>query len=340
MVEDFAPFHFERARGGPKSLAEMALSGLERTNLDLAGEGTAPPIHYLTGMKPTEVGPGRMTFSMPPSDWLLSARGEISTTAAAFLSDAPLGGAVMSVLPGRTAIPTAELSLAFLEASADGAHDLSGKGSLIDHNETTAISRVDVSSGEVLLATGLTRVMIEPTLVLVPDRDTAGSDVQPPHLRPVLGEPVPDDVWPKVSGLDVLIGQASSELPLPPIAWLLGFRPMDVAEGAVSGRVIASTWVASPAGTLYGGFVAAVCEWAISAAAQTLAGTGGRERMLDVKVNYLRPLIPQGQLLGIDARLTHRGRRIVVGEGALSREDGKVIAQAVGTARLEQPVSE
>ena len=245
----------------------------------------------------------------------------------------------MNAMPPRTAIPTVELSLAFLRPSASPDEELRGEGILISHDETTAVSRVSVHSGDVLMATGLTRVMIEPTLVLVPDHVSQEEGTQEPYRRPVLGEPIAPDTWREVSGLDVLLAQAAGELPLPPIAWLLGFRPTEAAEGAVAGRAIASGWTASPAGTLYGGFVAAVCEWSISAAAQTLACPGGRERMLDLKVNYLRPLTPQGQVLDFQSQLTHRGRRIVVGETALSREDGKVIAQAVGTARLSQPVS-
>ncbi|MFQ5966090.1 MAG: PaaI family thioesterase [Acidimicrobiia bacterium] len=337
MTDDFAPFHFEAVPGGPKSPDEMALAGFERSKRELDGEGTRPAIQFLTGMRPIEVDEGRIVFVMPATSWLASARGEISTTAASFLADAPLGGAVMTAMPPRTAIPTVELSLAYVEATASIGEDLYGVGKLISHDAVTAMAEVEVYGGERLMARGLTRVMIEPTLVLVPDIDRREPASEAPYRRSLLGEPITDDVWGSVSGLDVLMAQVSGELPLPPIAWLLGLRPTEAAEGVIGGQVIASGWMASPSGTLYGGFVAAVLEWAISATAQTLALPGGRERVLDMKVNYLRPLIPQRQLLSVVGRLTHRGRRIVVGEAALSREDGKVIAQAVGTARLEQP---
>ncbi len=332
----FAPFHFQPAPGGPKHPTEMELSGLERAGADVAGKGTAPPIHYLTGLRPSEAEQGVMVFTMPRSSWLMSSRGEIATTASAFLADAALGGAVMTTMPPLTAIPTIELSLVFVEGRVAAGKELTARGTFVAANQVTARSRVEVRSEGTVLAFGSTTVMIEPTLVPLREATEQQQGIAP-YRRPVLGGPVAAETWNERTGLEVLTDQASGLLPSPPIAWLLGLHLDRASEGAVSASAIVSGWMASPAGTVYGGFVAAALEWGLCCAAQTMAPAGGRERMLDLKVNYLRPLVPQGQVLGLEARLTHRGRRIVVGEAALRREDGKVIAQGVGTARLEQP---
>ena len=64
------------------------------------GATNPPPIHHLTGLKPVEAGFGTSTFSMPVTPWLeTTVPGLITGGVIAFLADAPLGTAIMTVLP-------------------------------------------------------------------------------------------------------------------------------------------------------------------------------------------------------------------------------------------------
>ena len=66
----------EPVQGGyPDPRMFLSLSGLEVMRGFIRGLGPAPPISYLTGMRPTQVGPGTATFSMPVTGWLLSPPG-------------------------------------------------------------------------------------------------------------------------------------------------------------------------------------------------------------------------------------------------------------------------
>ncbi|HEY5578144.1 MAG TPA: PaaI family thioesterase [Acidimicrobiia bacterium] len=337
MPEDFAAFHHEQAKGAGKTPAEMARSGLEQTHSDVEGTGTPPPIHYLSGLTPIVAEPGRMDFLLPASGWLVSARGEITSTAISFLADAPIGGAVMTAMPPRTAIPTVELSLLYLGAAEPSEPDLLGQGRMISQDGRTAASTVEVFSGGRRLAVGTTRMMIEPILVPVSAAPLPEGKAVDPFRRPVEGGTVPSDVWQAAAGIEVLRAQLTGDLPESPIARLMGIRLDAVDAGLVVGRALASGWMASPSGTLYGGWAAAALDFAITGAAQSMTVPGGREVMLDLKVNYLRPLVPQGQMLALEARLSHRGGRIVIGEAILARDDGKQVARAVGTAHLRDP---
>jgi hypothetical protein len=67
----------EEPRGGFFDPALAGYSGLELMRLFLGafreGKGAPPPIYHLTGLVPTEAGPGMSTFRMPASGWLATS---------------------------------------------------------------------------------------------------------------------------------------------------------------------------------------------------------------------------------------------------------------------------
>ncbi|MFL5906121.1 MAG: PaaI family thioesterase, partial [Solirubrobacterales bacterium] len=121
----------------------LQLPGIDQLRLLIDGAGPRPPISYLTGMGPTEVGLGTSTFTMPATRWLLSPQGLISVGTLAILADGPLGCAVQSALPPMTAYATSELSLRQLRpARADGA--LIALGTLVHAGRSLGLSRVQI----------------------------------------------------------------------------------------------------------------------------------------------------------------------------------------------------
>lgn len=91
--------------------AVLALPGIERFRRGFEGELSPPPVHYLTGMRPTEATLGRCVFAMPASAWLRNSVGTIPLGVLAFLADAPLGGVVNTGLGPGTFASTSDLSL-------------------------------------------------------------------------------------------------------------------------------------------------------------------------------------------------------------------------------------
>ena len=62
---------------------------------------------------------------------------------------------------------------------------------------------------------------------------------------------------------------------------------------------------------------------------------------LDLKVNYLRPVVPDGTMLTSRAQLVHRGRSMALATAELFNEEGKKIAVASSSAMvLNRPWSE
>lgn len=339
-MTDFAPFHYEPARGGPKEPSELELSGLERVELDARGEGLPPPIAHLTGMRPTEAKAGRMVFVIPATDWLRSSDGMIGSTAATFLGDAPIGGACLSVLGPWTVIPTIELSFVYVGAVSD-AESLVGVGSLVSADDGSAVATVAVSSDSGrTLAIGSTRVMV--TKVTRDQLRPAAPTVEPtdlpdPWLRPVTGRALTNDETADRSGREVVEEMAAGRLPSPPIAHLLGLRLVAAGQGKATVEMVASGWHLSPGGTMYGGSLAAGAEHALSLAALTMAEPGYGAESLDLKVNYVRPVFGDGTVLSFQATLEHAGRRVVVGSVRGLRPDGMPVVLASGTVLLTRP---
>ncbi len=89
----------EPPRGGSAPLELFARDGLEQLQTMIRWEVQPPPIHHLTGMKPTSAREGTADFQMPASGWLASPSGFILGGVLAILADGPLGSAIQTTLP-------------------------------------------------------------------------------------------------------------------------------------------------------------------------------------------------------------------------------------------------
>src|SRR2546426_10466292 len=106
----------EPVRGSFGDLASLNLPGIERMRVSTRSEGSRPPIHHLTGLRPVEWGFGSSTFSMPVTPWLqTTVPGLMVGGIIAFLADGPLGTAIMTALPPLAYMTTSDLSMSFLQ---------------------------------------------------------------------------------------------------------------------------------------------------------------------------------------------------------------------------------
>jgi uncharacterized protein (TIGR00369 family) len=150
----------------------------------------------------------------------------------------------------------------------------------------------------------------------------------------VAGAPVSLDGWNRMTGLEVLRLCIDDRTYAPPIYHLTGLRPTQAVEGSATFVLPASPWLASPAPVLYGGAIAMLADAALSSAVMTINPAGGSFAPLDLKVNYLRPVLPDGSLLTAHARLVHRGRSMAVATAEVTNEDGKAVALASSSNML------
>jgi uncharacterized protein (TIGR00369 family) len=322
---------------GPELLREP---GIEQLRAFFEGRAPLPPIHYLTGMRPTEVGLGTSAFSMPATRWLLNPNGLVSPGVLSILADGPLGCAVQTALPPMTAYATSELSIRQLRrAPTDG--KLVARGSLVHAGRSTGLSRVQVTDEEGhLLADGSSLLFIRPldqsALAQTDEQPRRESSPEPDRIfrRPPLGEVIDQRVWDEKSGLEVMQALIAGELPRPPISFLTGAFPVDASEGSATFTMPCHEWLCSPLGTVEGGTIAMLADDALNAAIQTTVDAGAALASIDLKVNYLRPVQPDGRELVARGHVRHAGRSIAVAEAEVLNADEKTVALATGSAMI------
>jgi uncharacterized protein (TIGR00369 family) len=129
-------------------------------------------------------------------------------------------------------------------------------------------------------------------------------------------------------------GIMAGDLPEPPWSYLFGMRLREVEEGRAVFAFPASEWLASPARALYGGALANAMDVALAIAVQTTVPAATAFSALDLKVNYIRPVFPDGRDLVAEARVVHRGRSLCVSSGEIRNADGKVVVLATGSTLI------
>jgi uncharacterized protein (TIGR00369 family) len=332
----------EPVRGGYPDPALFAQPGLERLEALRDGHSPRPPLQRLTGLRLTEVAAGTAVFEMPLSPWLRSSQGPISIGALSIPADAALGCAVQTVLPAATGFTTSELSLRLLSPAHAGGLAVA-RARIVRCGPQLALSEATVTDGHGrLLAHGSSLLVAISPGSLAPSASEApvrsarepfdGSD---PWQRPAQGAVLEQGTWDRLSGLDVLRGQLSRELPEAPINRLTGLRLTAVGDGTAEFAMPASEWLcAPPGGRAQGGTVALLAEAAIGAAIQTQLTPGTPLGLVDLKVNYLRPLDTDGREAVARGRVLHAGRRIAVANAEVLDAAGKPVALATGSAIL------
>jgi uncharacterized protein (TIGR00369 family) len=129
---------------------------------------------------------------------------------------------------------------------------------------------------------------------------------------------------------DVMDGRAEP----PPAAELLGFKPVkiDPDAGTIEVAFTATEQFLNPAGTVQGGFLAAMLDDTLGPALVATLGEGEWAPTTDLHVQFLRPASP-GELRG-HGRIVRRGRDVAFMAGELRNGDGEIVATATATAAI------
>lgn len=127
-------------------------------------------------------------------------------------------------------------------------------------------------------------------------------------------------------GLEFIRGIATGRLPAPPIAQTLDFDIEEVAPGRVvfMGRPAAPHL--NPMGTVHGGYISTLMDSCMGCAVHTMLGPGQGYTSLDLKVNFLRPLMAGSGRVRAIGSIVNFGRRTALAEARMEDEAGRLIA--------------
>jgi uncharacterized protein (TIGR00369 family) len=130
---------------------------------------------------------------------------------------------------------------------------------------------------------------------------------------------------------DVMEGRVAP----PPAGTLLGWElvAVDPDAGTIEVAFTATDQFLNPAGVIQGGLLAAMLDDTLGPALVATLGPGQFAPTTDLHVQFLRPARP-GRLVG-HGRVVHRGTQVCFLSGELTDADGRTVAVATATARIQ-----
>ena len=126
----------------------------------------------------------------------------------------------------------------------------------------------------------------------------------------------------------------SGELPPPPIAQLIGFRPIafDFENGEVILEFDAAEKHTNPMGTLHGGVLCDVADLAMGMAFAATLEDDESFTTLELKINFLRPVFKE-KLLAY-GRVVKRGKSVGMVECDVKNSAGALVAKVSSTCMV------
>jgi uncharacterized protein (TIGR00369 family) len=330
----------EPVRGSIPEVGFLSLPGIERMRAIMDERTPLAPVQHLTGVRLVQVGHGSCTALMPASPWFQTQAGFFVSGVTALVADFALGGAIMSALPPWTFPVTSEINFTFLRPVQVDAGKLIARGRLIDAGRNQATSEALIEDGDGrLLAHATTRCFIrnaEPQEVSFEPKASLTYDSPDPFLRPITEDLLTPDSLRDLSGIQLLRMLSSGAMPAPFMMLTGLFLNFDVLPGRVASPFPAAEWFQSPAGTIYGGFLCWVADLLCNAAATSTLEPQTGTAALDLKVHFLRPVLPDSTLLYGEGEVVHGGKGLIVCRSEIRNAEKKPLVLAVGSFMRRQ----
>ncbi|HET9427733.1 MAG TPA: PaaI family thioesterase, partial [Allosphingosinicella sp.] len=138
-------------------------------------------------------------------------------------------------------------------------------------------------------------------------------------------------------GLEFLRGMIAGRFPAPPIAQTLGFLLVEAEPGRAVFEGHSSSALLNPLGFVHGGWALTLIDSAAGCALHSELEAGFGYTTVETKVNFIRPIAPEGAIVRCEGRVLSRGRQIATAEAKLESADGKLLAHGTSTLIILPP---
>jgi uncharacterized protein (TIGR00369 family) len=135
-------------------------------------------------------------------------------------------------------------------------------------------------------------------------------------------------------GLSFVRGMMEGRHPHSPYAATMGFEIVEVEAGRVVFIGKPSSRFLNPIGVIHGGWIATLLDSAMAHATQTTLKAGEGHTTVEMKICFVRPVMPATGIVRCEAKLVYRGGRISMTEGRLIDEAGKLLAHGSETCLI------
>jgi len=140
-----------------------------------------------------------------------------------------------------------------------------------------------------------------------------------------------------MSGLEALSAMVAGELPVPPIGGLMGFRLVEIEKGRAVFEGTPGPNLLNPLGAVHGGYALTLIDSACGCAVHSELDAGVGYTTVETKVNFTRPIDPNGGPIRCEGRVLSRGRSIATSEAYLRTAEGKLLAHGTSTLIIFAP---
>jgi len=140
-----------------------------------------------------------------------------------------------------------------------------------------------------------------------------------------------------LSGLEALSAMVAGKLPVPPIGGLMGFRLVEIEKGRAVFEGTPGPSLLNPLGAVHGGYALTLIDSACGCAVHSELDAGVGYTTVETKVNFTRPIDPNGGAIRCEGRVLSRGRQIATAEAYLRSAEGKLLAHGTSTLIILAP---
>jgi len=138
----------------------------------------------------------------------------------------------------------------------------------------------------------------------------------------------------KLSGYDFLKKGLTGELAIAPSLETIGATLVSVEKGQVVFEVQGAEFQYNPLGTVNGGVISTVLDFAIGCTLLSTLEIGETFTSLDLKVNFLRKITVDTPRLYTQTKMIHKGRTTAYLEAELRDQEGKLYAHAISNCMI------
>lgn len=135
-------------------------------------------------------------------------------------------------------------------------------------------------------------------------------------------------------GLTFMRGLIDGRHPFPPFAEMLDIDLLEIDVGVAVFTGKPTPRFLNPLGTIQGGWAATILDAAMGFATHATLKKGEGWTTIEMKLNYVRPVLPSSGLVRCEGKVIHRGGRIATAEGRLFDEGGKLLAHGSETCMI------
>ena len=135
----------------------------------------------------------------------------------------------------------------------------------------------------------------------------------------------------EMTGLEFVQGLADGTLPLNTIAETLGYDIVEAEDGRVVITAEPKDSHLNPAGTVHGGLAATLLDSCMGLAVRSTLAKGVSSTTLEIKISFVRPIMPETGPIRAEGIVISRGRRVGTAEGRITDGKGRLLVHGTTT---------